>query len=135
MATVRNTILSVQGKQIPAKIYREKRNNVRASVGKKSVILRMPSWMDGEDRLKQMDWFRDWIEETFQKSPDLFKYCKLIVEIAAYVSVFDGLLYKSALVCLIYMYILLGIEFNWILFDVALVDTPAATRPILVTYF
>ncbi len=74
MANVRNTILTVQGKQIPAKIYRENRNNVRASVGKKSVILRMPSWMDKADRLKQMDWFENWIEKTFKKSPDLFKW-------------------------------------------------------------
>ena len=72
MATVRKTLMVVHGKQIPAKIYREQRRDVRASVGKKSVILRIPSWMDADLRKEQMIWFEDWIEKTFQKSPKLF---------------------------------------------------------------
>jgi len=73
MTKVRNTLMIVGGKQIPAKIYREQRRDVRASVGKKSVILRMPNWMDADLRKEQMLWFENWIETTFQKSPDLFR--------------------------------------------------------------
>ncbi len=72
MATVRKTLMVVHGKQIPAKIYCEQRKDVRASVGKKSVILRIPSWMDADLRKEQMIWFENWIEKTFQKSPNLF---------------------------------------------------------------
>ena len=73
MSSVRNTLMTVHGKQIPAKIYREYRKDVRASVGKKSLILRMPKWMDAKLRAEQMEWFEDWIEKTFRKSPDFFR--------------------------------------------------------------
>lgn len=65
--------IEAAGYQVPAKIYYEYRKDVRASIGKKSVILRMPNWMDAATQKEQYNWFVDWVEEQFQKKPELIK--------------------------------------------------------------
>jgi len=63
--------LDIAGKKVPAKIYWEHRNNVRASIGKKAAILRMPARITADDQEKQVGWFREWVEEQFAKNSDL----------------------------------------------------------------
>jgi len=71
MKKVLKTHLVIEGKKVPAKIYREYRYNVRASIGKKAVILRMPAMMDVEQQKNQMRWFNDWVRQQFQKDQHL----------------------------------------------------------------
>ena len=70
-STVETSFLSIYDKQVPIKIYREKRYNVRASIGKKAIILRMPGMMGKEEQAKHFDWFTNWVKEQFQKDPNL----------------------------------------------------------------
>ncbi|MEM9823594.1 MAG: SprT family zinc-dependent metalloprotease [Bacteroidota bacterium] len=71
MKKVFHTHLDVNGKMVPAKIYRENRYNVRASIGKKAVILRMPMAMNPIQQKNQLAWFSDWVEKQFQNHQDL----------------------------------------------------------------
>lgn len=71
MKKVFHTHLDVNGKMVPAKIYREHRHNVRASIGKKAVILRMPIMMNHTQQKTQLAWFTDWVEKQFDDHQDL----------------------------------------------------------------
>lgn len=73
MATqkVVHTNMLVKGNKIPVKVYHEWRNNVRASIGKKTVILRFPVMMTKNERTKQMEWFQHWVAEQFEKNEKL----------------------------------------------------------------
>ncbi len=72
MATVKKAFLELgDGRQVPVKIYTESRGNVRASIGKKAIILRMPLFMLPHDKEKQMQWFRDWVIQQFEKNKGL----------------------------------------------------------------
>ncbi|MEL6924902.1 MAG: M48 family metallopeptidase [Bacteroidota bacterium] len=71
MGTVQKTYLKIQGKPVPAKVYHERRNNVRASIGKKAVILRMPLRLNQGQQKEQLVWFADWVEKQFAKDPHL----------------------------------------------------------------
>ncbi|MDX1938990.1 MAG: M48 family metallopeptidase [Saprospiraceae bacterium] len=67
--------LEIRGQQIPARIIRERRHSVRASVGKDSVILRMPILMPLETQQKHIAWFKNWLEKKALKYPDiLFRF-------------------------------------------------------------
>ena len=63
--------LDIAGKKVPAKVYWERRNNVRASIGKKSAILRMPTMITAADQEKQFRWFTEWVNTQFLKDPQL----------------------------------------------------------------
>ncbi len=71
MARLQRTYLSFEGKQIPAKIYKENRKNVRASIGKRTVILRMPIFVNGEEEQKHLHWFNAWVQKQFAKDTSL----------------------------------------------------------------
>ena len=71
MKNVVKTHLDIEGKKVPAKIYREYRYNVRASIGKKAVILRMPLVMSQAEQEKQYKLFTDWVKKQFEKNQDL----------------------------------------------------------------
>lgn len=73
MSKVKNLYITAAGYQIPAKVYWEYRRDVRASIGKKSVILRMPNWMDKDQQKEHYDWFVNWVEIQFEKKPELVK--------------------------------------------------------------
>jgi len=70
-AKVAKIYLDIAGKKVPAKIYWERRNNVRASIGKKSAILRMPKRITVEDQEKQVRWFTEWVHTQFLNDPEL----------------------------------------------------------------
>ncbi len=71
MASVQKTFLEINGKKLPAKIYRESRNNVRASIGKRAVILRMPTRMGKLEEHKQINWFINWVQKRFEQDHQL----------------------------------------------------------------
>ncbi len=63
-----HTYLEIEGRPVPAKIYREFRGSVRASIGKKAVILRMPKLLPPWEQRKQLKWFADWVAGQFEKN-------------------------------------------------------------------
>ncbi|MFK7808954.1 MAG: M48 family metallopeptidase [Saprospiraceae bacterium] len=71
MATVQKTFISINGKALPAKIYRERRGNARVSIGKRAAILRMPIWMGRSEQEQKVKWFVNWVRERFESNPDL----------------------------------------------------------------
>lgn len=66
--TVQNTYITFDDRRIPAKIYREQRNNVRFSIGKKYAICRMPLVMLPLEAEKHLARFENWVRENFRKS-------------------------------------------------------------------
>lgn len=73
MSKAEQTFLEIDGKRIPLKIYREWRNNVRVSMGKKSVILRMPSMMSVGQQQQQIAWAEKWVRQELGKNEQLQK--------------------------------------------------------------
>ena len=71
MKRLLQTHVEVKGKKVPAKIYMERRNNVRASIGKRAVILRMPYLMTEDQRKTQYSWFCGWVNQQFKNNKDL----------------------------------------------------------------
>ena len=66
-----NTSIEIKGKKVPVKIYNEMRNNVRASIGKRAVILRFPLLLSKSQREKQLTHFYSWVEQQFEKHANL----------------------------------------------------------------
>ena len=60
-----------EGKKIPIKVYHEHRRNVRASIGKKAAILRMPWMLPPDEQRKQLEWFGKWLQKQFKNNDDL----------------------------------------------------------------
>jgi len=58
----------VDGNEIPIKRYYEKRKNVRISIGKDSVLLRMPSFMNKDQRHSYHVWAKEWLIMQLKKS-------------------------------------------------------------------
>ena len=63
--------LEINENAIPLKIYREARNNVRASMGKTAFILRMPFLLLPEEEHKHLKWFENWVKEIVAKREDI----------------------------------------------------------------
>lgn len=62
----------IEGKAIPVKRFYERRKNVRVSVGKDSVLLRIPSSMSDSQKHKYHIWAKDWlIKQLKEKSGSL----------------------------------------------------------------
>ena len=66
-----NTSIEIKGKKVPVKIYNEMRYNVRASIGKRAVILRFPLLLSKSQREKQLAHFTNWVEKQFEKHENL----------------------------------------------------------------
>jgi predicted metal-dependent hydrolase len=71
MKKAEQSFLKIEGKDIPLKIYRERRRNVRVSMGKNSVILRMPSAMNISQQMQQIEWCKTWVVKQLNKDSDL----------------------------------------------------------------
>lgn len=61
MANYELIYIAIEGLEIPVKRYYERRRNVRISVGKDSVLLRIPILMNGNQRHKYHLWAKDWL--------------------------------------------------------------------------
>ncbi len=59
--------LNIHGQEVPVKIYREMRRNVRASIGKRAAILRLPLQLSADQQRERLDWFREWLEKQMVK--------------------------------------------------------------------
>ncbi|MCB0549879.1 MAG: M48 family metallopeptidase [Phaeodactylibacter sp.] len=63
--------LEINGQQVPVKIYRELRYNVRASIGKKAAILRLPLGMSEAEQRGRIDWFQQWLSKTLKRNQNV----------------------------------------------------------------
>lgn len=55
--------LQIDDLHIPLKVIKERRGNVRASIGKSHVILRMPSYYVGDQIKIQIEWAKNWLRK------------------------------------------------------------------------
>lgn len=63
--------LKVEGQEIPARLYREFRTNVRASIGKTAAILRLPVHLSKAEQDRQVKWFTSWVAQRVSQSKAL----------------------------------------------------------------
>ncbi|CAN0260549.1 unnamed protein product [Discosporangium mesarthrocarpum] len=56
---------------IPAKIYQERRYNVRYSMGKKGAILRLPIHLSSAEKIQYTEQFIRWVQQQLDKRKDL----------------------------------------------------------------
>lgn len=68
---VQKTLLDIDGQQIPAKIYHERRKNVRANIGKNGAILRLPYGLNNKDEQEFFVWFKDYVKEQLDTNQEI----------------------------------------------------------------
>lgn len=73
-ATREDRLMTINGQDIPVRIYRERRNNVRASIGKRAAILRMPLRLPKSEQQKSMKWFKEWLAGRLEKNDALAEH-------------------------------------------------------------
>ena len=73
MGNVQHTFLTIDGVKVPVKIYRERRRGIRASIGKKAAILRLPILISKNEEEKRIQWFTEWLAKQFTKHIDLIE--------------------------------------------------------------
>lgn len=66
MKKLTRTSIEVNDISILAKIYEEPRNNVRASMTKNGIILRMPNRLSSAKKAETLQWLKDWISKQLQ---------------------------------------------------------------------
>lgn len=62
-AKYKEYLLSVDHLDIPVKVYKERRNSIRASLGKNSAILRLPLFLSRKEEQDQIDRFYIWLKD------------------------------------------------------------------------
>lgn len=65
--------LEVNGATYPVRIHYEHRRNTRAYIGKNAITIRVPSFLTGEERLRQLTKMKKWAKKKLERSPDRFK--------------------------------------------------------------
>ena len=72
---MRNFITTHQykGTPIPLKVVFERRKNVRISIGRETVHLRIPYLIPGSQWQKHLDWSKEWMDQQFDKNPDMLE--------------------------------------------------------------
>lgn len=71
MKKVQKTLLEIDGKKIPAKVYHERRRNARASIGKTGAILRLPFGLSKEDEQGFFIWFKEYVKDQIDNNKDI----------------------------------------------------------------
>ena len=71
MARIGTYKLQVGEKEVPLDIYKERRASVRISIGKKSLILRVPSMVPHDMLQQHIDWAQKWIAKQLHKNPTI----------------------------------------------------------------
>ncbi len=61
-------IIEVSGQPVPLKLIKETRRNVRTSVGKDAVYLRIPFWTSKKQQQKLRAWCIQWLKNKHQKT-------------------------------------------------------------------
>ncbi|HMQ48343.1 MAG TPA: M48 family metallopeptidase [Saprospiraceae bacterium] len=64
---------TVEGYDVPVRIYREFRHTVRAAIGKDAAILRLPISITPQEKEEQIERFRSWIGERARKRKGLLR--------------------------------------------------------------
>lgn len=70
-AKVEHITIQHDALSIPAKIYQERRSNVRYSMSKKGAILRMPFHLSSAEKIGYTEQFLQWTRRQLEKRPDL----------------------------------------------------------------
>lgn len=64
--------IEIEGQlSVPVTVVMEKRNGVRAAIGKKAAILRLPQWLTPEEKGERWEWFERWVRKQFSRSAQL----------------------------------------------------------------
>ncbi|MDG6224865.1 MAG: M48 family metallopeptidase [Candidatus Thermoplasmatota archaeon] len=66
-------VLEVNGMKYPVKIHYEKRNDCIASIRKRSINIRIPSYLSEEEKHKQLTKLKQWAIEKIKEDPERFK--------------------------------------------------------------
>lgn len=74
MAKIHRLLIELEDKQIPLDVFEERRGSVRVSVGKKSVILRVPSGTSSDTLRENINWVKTWLAKQLKKKPELLDH-------------------------------------------------------------
>lgn len=93
MGKTKHLIYNYKGTELPVEIHFERRSSSRISLGKSSILLRVPLLCRGPLLKNQLSWMGQWLEDTFSKQPQ--QLYRLINNIRPYrtgqvVRLFDG---------------------------------------------
>lgn len=69
-----HTTFEMEGMEIPVVIYREWRKSVRTSIGKKAILIRLPSQLTSEQDDQQIEHSKDWLLQKIRKNPSLVSH-------------------------------------------------------------
>lgn len=72
MRSSTHIILSIGDEQVPVTVFKEDRNNVRASLGKRGAILRMPFFITDVRQKQHLEWFGNWIGKKLKEKKHCF---------------------------------------------------------------
>ncbi len=71
-ATVVTQALKVEEREVAVHILVESRNNARVSITKSGVVIRLPRHISKEEKLKQIDEFKNWAVKKLRLRPELY---------------------------------------------------------------
>jgi predicted metal-dependent hydrolase len=71
-STKEETTIEVNGQPLPLVIYREFRRSIRASLGRRHIILRLPYGMGSSEESARLGWLQNWLTEQSDRRPQLF---------------------------------------------------------------
>lgn len=73
--TYQDTSLELRpGLTVALRVHEEVRRGIRASIGKKHLIFRLPHGLSASIRRKYLDHLTDWARQTFRQRPDSFQH-------------------------------------------------------------
>lgn len=67
-------IWEINGKKIPVKLHYEMRRSSRASIGKKEVLVRIPTVLPRRAKIKQVQWAKDWLANVIEEKPEALNH-------------------------------------------------------------
>lgn len=70
----KDMLLRIGRQQVPTRIYIENRDNVRASLGKKRAILRMPNHLPLAEQQEMLDSFEEWVSERLKNCEAFYSH-------------------------------------------------------------
>ncbi len=99
MAKIGTYKLDVGDRKVPLDIHRERRASIRISIGKKSLILRVPSMVTDAMLPQHIDWAKNWIEKQLQKKPTILdRFIQINYEHGDFIHITD----KSYRIAIVY---------------------------------
>lgn len=65
--------LSGESTQVQVYVFYERRSTLRAAIGKKGLIFRMPLGLRESHKQEAWQWFRDWVTQLSHQRPEVFR--------------------------------------------------------------